>query len=121
MVQDFSSKFKKTYNVILADVKPPLGATKVHYVVAFSSEFTLLLRERRYVTLDDMIEDTIEVEVNLTTSNKNKQRNETKRVRDNEPQPSASTSNFDAKIDSLVEFVKELVKLSTADKNQMKN
>ena len=57
----------------------------------------------------------------MTTSNKNKQRNETKRDRDNEPQPSASTSNYDAKIDSLVEAVKALVKLSTADKNQMKN
>jgi hypothetical protein len=80
-----------------------------------------LLRERRFVTLDDMIEDATEVEVNLTTSIKNKQKHETKRVKDDEPQPSTSTSNFDAKIDSLVEDVKALVKLSTADKNQMKN
>ena len=68
-----------------------------------------------------MIEDATEVEVNLTTSNRNKQRNETRRVRDNEPQPSASTSNTDAKIDSLVEVVTTLVKITTADKNQMKN
>ena len=71
-VHDFSSRFKKTYNAIPTDVKPPPGAAKLHYADAFSSEFTLLLRERRSVTLDDMIEDAIEVEVNLTTSNKNK-------------------------------------------------
>ena len=45
-VCDFSARFKKTYNVIPANVKPPPGAAKLHYVDAFSSEFTLLLRER---------------------------------------------------------------------------
>jgi hypothetical protein len=71
-VYDFSTRFKKTYNAIPVDVKPPRGAAKLHYVDAFSSEFTLLLRERRFITLDDMIEDATEVEVNLTTSNRNK-------------------------------------------------
>ena len=71
-VQDFSYIFKKTYNAIPADVKPPPGATKLHYVDAFSSEFTLFLRERRLVSLEDMMDDATEVEVNLSTSNKNK-------------------------------------------------
>jgi len=102
-VHDFSSRFKKTYNVIPSDVKPPPSVSKLHYVDAFSSEFTLLLREMRFVTLDDMIEDAIEVEVNLTTSNKKKQKHETKRVKEEEPQASTSSSNSDAKIDSLVE------------------
>ena len=56
-VKEFSYRFKKTYNAIRADVKSPPGAAKLHYVDAFSSQFTLLLRERRYVSLDDMIED----------------------------------------------------------------
>ena len=60
-VHDFSSRFKKTYNAILADVNPASGVSKLHYADAFSSEFTLLLRERGFVTLDDMIEDAIEV------------------------------------------------------------
>ena len=71
-VQDFSSKFKKTYNVILANVKPPPSVSKLHYVDAFSSEFTLLLRERRFVSLEDMMDDATEVEVNLSTSHRNK-------------------------------------------------
>ena len=54
-MQDFSYRFKKIYNAIFFDVKPPLGATKLHYVDAFSSEFTLLLRERRLVSLEDMM------------------------------------------------------------------
>ena len=71
-VQDFSSRFKKTYNTIPADVKPPLGASKLHYADAFSSEFTLLLRERRSISLEDMMDDATEVEVNLSIPNKNK-------------------------------------------------
>ena len=120
-MHDFSSRFKKSYNAIPADVKPPLGASKLHYVDAFSSEFTLLLREIRSISLNDMIEDATEVEVNLTTSNKNKQNHETRRVKEEEPQTSTSPSNSDAKIDSLVEVVKALVKLSIGDKSQLKN
>ena len=71
-VHDFSSRFKKTYNAIATNMKPPPGSFKLHYADAFSSELTLLLRERIFVTLDDMIEDVIEVEVNLSASNKNK-------------------------------------------------
>ena len=62
----------RTYDAIPVDVKPLPGATKLHYVDAFSSEFTLLLRERRYVSLTDMMYDAIVVEVNLTASNKTK-------------------------------------------------
>ena len=71
-MQDFSTRFMRTYDAIPADVKPPLGATKLHYVDAFSSEFTLLLRERRAVSLIDIMDDAIEVEVNLAASNKTK-------------------------------------------------
>ena len=49
----------RTYDAIPVDVKPPPGATKLHYVDALGSEFTLLLRERRYVSLTDMIFDSI--------------------------------------------------------------
>lgn len=85
-VQDFSTRFMRTYDSIPADVKPPPSATKLHYIDAFSSEFTLLLRERRFVSLIDMMDDSIEVEVNLTASYKTKQRNETRRVKEEEPQ-----------------------------------
>ena len=71
-VHDFSHRFKKTYDAIPTDVKPPPGATKLHYADAFSREFTLLLRERRFVSLEDMMDDATEVEVNLSASHRNK-------------------------------------------------
>ena len=92
-MQDVSTRFMRTYDSILADVKPPPGVAKLHYVDAFSSEFTLLLRERRSISLIDMMDDAIEVEVNLTTSNKTKQRNETRRIKEEEPQASTSQSS----------------------------
>jgi hypothetical protein len=64
----------RNYDVIPGDVKPPLGAAKLHYVDAFNSDFTLLLRERRFFSLRDMMDDVIEVEVNLAASNETKQK-----------------------------------------------
>ena len=58
-MQYFSTRFIRTYDSIPTDVKPPPGVAKLHYVDAFSSEFTLLLRERRYVSLEDMMDDVI--------------------------------------------------------------
>ena len=121
-VQDFSYKFKKTYDAIPTDVKPPPGAVELHYADAFSSEFTLFLRERRFVSLEDMMDDATEVEVNLSASHRNKQRHETKRVKDEEPQASTSSSNSDAKHDTMMKALERLmVKLSSDDKSQMKN
>ena len=71
-MQDFSTRFMRTYDAIPVDLKPPLGVSMLHYVNDFSSEFTLLLRERRFVSLTNMMDDAIEVEVNLTASNKTK-------------------------------------------------
>ena len=121
-MQDFSDRFKKIYDAIPTDVKPPLGVAKLHYVDAFNSEFTLLLRERRFVSLEDTMDDATEVEVNLSASNKNKQRHETKRVKEEEPQASTSSSNLDAKLDTMMKAMERLmVKLSSDDKNQLKN
>ena len=58
-VQSFSSRFMKVYNVIPEQVKPPPGATQLHYTYAFDSDFALLLRERRSCTLTDMMDDVI--------------------------------------------------------------
>ena len=60
----------RTYDSIPADVKPHPGATKLHYVDAFSSEYNMLLRERIFVSLIDMMDDANEVEVNMSASNK---------------------------------------------------
>lgn len=97
-VQDFYTRFMRTYESIPADVKPPPGAAKLHYAYAFDSEFTLLLRERRSTSLENVMQDTIEVDVNLSASNKTKQGGESRRVKE-EAQASTSQSNTDAKMD----------------------
>ena len=68
------------------------------------------------------MDDSIEVEVNLTTFNKTNQRNETRRVKEEEPQASTSQSSSDAKFNMMMKTMEKLMdKLSTDDKNQMKD
>ena len=88
-MQDFSCRFKKTYDAIPTDVKPPPGAAKLHYADAFSSEFTLLLRERRSVSLEDMMDDATKVEVtcqHLIETNRDMRPKESK-MKNHKPPP----------------------------------
>jgi hypothetical protein len=80
----------RVYNAIPAELKPPLGAAQLHYVDSFDSDFSLLLRERRYTTLDDMMNDAIEVEENFMASGKIKYNPETDMKKFREGQPSTS-------------------------------
>ena len=98
----------RTYEFIPTNVKPPPGAAKLHYANAFDSEFTLLLRERRSTSLENMIQDVIEVEVNLSTSNKTKQRGDNRRVKE-EAKVSTSQSSTDAKIDLMMKAMERLI------------
>ena len=52
---EFSSRFMRAYNSIPNDIKPSPGASKLHYAEAFDNDFSLLLRERKQVTLPTMI------------------------------------------------------------------
>ena len=82
IVKRFSEKFKRTYNALPNECKPPKGMAKIHYVEGFDDDFSLLLRERRSTTLADMMNDAIEVEVNLMASKKGKYIFETKKVKE---------------------------------------
>ena len=67
------------YNAIPDQVKPPLGVVELHCVDAFSSDFSLFLRERKSATLADMMNDVIEVEANLMAFGKIKIKVETEK------------------------------------------
>ena len=99
----------KTYDSIPVDVKHAPGVAKLHYVDAFSSEFTLSLREIRYVSLTNIMDDALEVEVNLSASNKTKQKNETRRVKEEEPQASTWQSNLDAKFNMMMKTMEKIM------------
>ena len=120
-VQDFFARFMRTYESILANVKPPLGAAKLHYADAFDNEFALLLRERRYTSLENMMQDAIEVEVNLSASNKTKQRGDNRMVKE-KAQASTSQSSTDAKMYLMMKAMERIIdRLSMDDRGRNVN
>jgi hypothetical protein len=50
-VIDFNRMFNKLYNKVPIDIKPSQPAIKVTYVGAFEFYFSMMLRERRSLTL----------------------------------------------------------------------
>jgi len=49
---------------MLLDCKSPLTATKGRFSKAFDDHFVVMLRERKYETLEDIKTNSIEVEAN---------------------------------------------------------
>jgi hypothetical protein len=64
-VSDFSKRFNKMYNKILAEIKPSEASAKITYASAFDLDFCLLLRERRATTLAHMQDVVVEIESNM--------------------------------------------------------
>ena len=115
-VKSFSPRFNMIYNSLHVQCKPPEGMEKFHYAESFDDEFALFHRERRSSTLDDMMNDAIEVEINMMSSKRGKYNSETRRVKD-EPQSSSNS-----KFDSIMEVMEKLVyKLSIIDRQAVKD
>ena len=88
---EFSIRFMRVYNSIPADIKPLVGATKLHYADAFESDFSLLLRERKSASILDMFKYALEVESNMVACGNMKNKIETnKREIEEEIVPSTS-------------------------------
>ena len=49
----------RVYNSIPGDIKALVGATKLHYAHAFDSDFSFLLRERKYASYPTMFKDAL--------------------------------------------------------------
>ena len=58
-VHEFSSRFIRAYKSIPDDIKPLVGAAKLHYANAFESYFSLLLIERKSSSLPNMFKDAL--------------------------------------------------------------
>ena len=88
----------------------------MHYAEAFDDEFALFLRERRFATLADMMNDAIEVEINMMSSKRGKYKSETRRIK-YEPQ-----SSSDTKFDSMMKVMDKLVdKVSIVDRQVVRD
>ena len=72
-VGDFSKRFNKMYSRIPAEIKPSKTSAKLTYANSFDHGFSLLLRERKSVSLQNMQDAALEVESNILASNKLKE------------------------------------------------
>ena len=75
-VGDFSKRFNKMYSRSPAEIKPTDTSAKLTYANSFDHEFSLLLRERKSVSLQNMQNAALEVESNILASNKLKEETE---------------------------------------------
>ena len=60
----------RVYNSIPTDIKPLVGAAKLHYADAFDGVFVLLLRERKSTSLPSMFQYALELEAKMMGSGK---------------------------------------------------
>ena len=107
----------RVYNSIPADIKPRVGAAKLHYVDAFDGDFALLLRERKSASLPAMFQDVLEVEANMMASGKIKQKVETRKAREeNVPSASAAAaSSNDVKFEMMLKTMEKTMDRITMD------
>ena len=80
-IKNLSSRFNTIYNSLPEDCKPPEGMAKLHYAEAFDDEFAMFLRERRSVTLANMMSDPIEVEINMMYSKRGRYKVEARKIK----------------------------------------
>jgi hypothetical protein len=107
----------KVYKSIPSQVKPPPGVSQLHYVGAFESEFSMLLRDISSPYLTDMINNEIEVELNLPSSRKIKLQIEVDRKKAKEETLPSTSQGLDEKFDLMVKTMEKLVeKLSLGDR-----
>ena len=107
------------YNRIPAEINPSETSTKLTYANAFDHEFSLLLRERRPISLLNMQDAALEVESNILASNRLKKETaqqiyDRKGKKEATPGGSASLST-EGKIDEMA----KLVNILTAKLNKL--
>jgi hypothetical protein len=124
-VLEFTQRFNKLYNKISVEFKPSQPLAKVTFVGAFEPDFSLLLRERRSITLEGMEDDAIEIESNMMASGKLKSKVEmgTKEPRHFKEQvgPYRSGKSTKEKMDEMAKIIKDLSnKISMMELDQAK-
>jgi hypothetical protein len=124
-VLEFTQRFKKFYHKIPAEVKPSQPTAKVTFTGDFEPDFSLILRERRYVDLTRMQDDAIEIDSNMMELGKLKETvkigtKETKRFREHVG-TSGSGRSSEEKMDYMAKIIKDLSnKISRMELDQAK-
>ncbi len=100
---DFNKRFNHMYSKIPAEVKPTPTSAKLTYVNDFDSDFCLLSRERRCVTLVDMQDVALEVESNIMAAEKLKSHADRRRQRSEAS--SSFASSAEPKLDKMTKMI----------------
>jgi hypothetical protein len=96
------------YGKIPYEIKPSETSAKITFANAFDAEFSLLLRERRVSTLNQMQEAAIEVESNILAAEKLKTRGDRDRKKKKEEMPSSSNTTSNSKINEMGNMLKDM-------------
>ena len=80
----------------------------MHFADAFDANFALFLREIKFVSLNDMMNNAIEFEVNLMASRQIKHKTKLRKVKE-DPQASTSQSTSNAKFDMMMKVMEKLM------------
>lgn len=90
---EFNKRFQNLYNRIPMDIRPSQVAAKVTYVAAHDPDFTMMLRERRSTTLDNMHNDVVDIESNMAASGKRKLKSNNAEKKKQKEDPPAQASS----------------------------
>ena len=107
------------YSRIPAEIKPTETLAKLTYANAFDHEFSLLLRERRAVSLLNMQDAALEVESNLLASNKLKKETPQQLYERKGKKEAVSTSAAPQSAEAKIDEMAKLVKVLTAKLNKL--
>ena len=101
------------YSRIPAEIKPTETSAKLTYANAFNHEFSLLLRERRPISLLNMQDAALEVESNILDSNRlNKETSQQLYDRKGKKEAAlggSSSLSAEGEIDEMAKLVKILI------------
>jgi uncharacterized small protein (DUF1192 family) len=126
-VSNFSKRFNKMYNKILAEIKPSEASAQISYASAFDPDLCLVLRERRATSLAQMQDAAIEVESNILAADRLRNKADTDR-RKGKSEASTSDSNISgpslshpqvSELAQLMNFLKEEVERLKVERRQM--
>ena len=107
------------YSRIRAEIKPTETSAKLTYANAFDHEFSLLLRERRAISLLNMQDAALEVESNLLASNKLKKETPQQLYERKGKKEAVSTSAAPQSAEAKIDEMAKLVKVFTAKLNKL--
>jgi hypothetical protein len=107
-VSDFSKRFNKMYNKILAEINPSEASAKISYASAFNPDFCLLLRERRATSLAQMQYAAIEVESNILEADRLRNKTDAYRRKGRSEASTFGPSVPHPQVDELTKMVNSL-------------